>query len=678
MASRGKCAKTHEENRHSICLMCKKKPNKKFFKTTGKINDEIKKIFSDFNNKDSRLPAVVCDSCRLKITRTSANTSSKALLQMPDYSQYCFKVKTRNGSIDSGNICECTLCTEVRSRKGQFNVIKRNPKSSKPLKTNNRCSKCCNVIAKGIMHKCNKTTFLKNVEEVVETSKQAEHLVSGLLKNMIMKNNGKAETTNAAVSLSQGRGKPLKININEKEKKQARQISADNLRELQNDLNLSDNKVKAISKFLRKKKTNLQGIIEPNAREINSQKSHNLDHIFELYSFDFVIIKNDKVTNDSKFAVVCNNLIEFIHYVTDSRNIFDFHLNFGIDGGGGSLKFTLSIQAKNEHQKTSKNAEKWKDTGVKKIFIIALAPNTQENYTNVKFLWSKLAINKCFAEYSATITTDLKLANIIAGLTGNTSTHPCILCDVTKNNLHSCGTLRTSAKCLSNYNNWCNNGSIKIKAKNFQNCIHPPLFYAGIDQLILDVMPPPELHLLLGCVNKLYSHMLILYPNIATKWAQQCHVERNYANGGNFSFEGNACKSLLKNVDKLQTICELDPGGLAGCMDYVDTFKKFEIVVHDCFSHDLRANFEHHIEEFKRSYEVLGISVTPKVHTIFYHVAQFCSKHRKGLGFFGEQATESVHHDFNENWKNYKVSKLSENFWPHLLRAVCYYNSGHL
>lgn len=84
------------------------------------------------------------------------------------------------------------------------------------------------------------------------------------------------------------------------------------------------------------------------------------------------------------------------------------------------------------------------------------------------------------------------------------------------------------------------------------------------------------------------------------------------------------------------------------------------------------------IIEFRRSYEYLEISITPKVHAVFHHIIQFCSKHRMGLGFFGEQGSESVHHDFSEKMKNCIVTKLSENYWPKLLQTVCSYNSLHL
>ncbi|CAH1098718.1 unnamed protein product [Psylliodes chrysocephalus] len=84
------------------------------------------------------------------------------------------------------------------------------------------------------------------------------------------------------------------------------------------------------------------------------------------------------------------------------------------------------------------------------------------------------------------------------------------------------------------------------------------------------------------------------------------------------------------------------------------------------------------IQLFKESYEALGISVTPKIHAIFFHVSDFCLKTWNGLGFYSEQAIESLHHDFCVTWTNYKVLKEHPQYNAKLLRVVCDYNIKHL
>ena len=48
------------------------------------------------------------------------------------------------------------------------------------------------------------------------------------------------------------------------------------------------------------------------------------------------------------------------------------------------------------------------------------------------------------------------------------------------------------------------------------------------------------------------------------------------------------------------------------------------------------------------------------------------------LGPVSEQASESVHHDFSEKWKNYKVANTHPNFGGNLLKAIVAYNSQNL
>ena len=65
----------------------------------------------------------------------------------------------------------------------------------------------------------------------------------------------------------------------------------------------------------------------------------------------------------------------------------------------------------------------------------------------------------------------------------------------------------------------------------------------------------------------------------------------------------------------------------------------FDAVVESCFSSFLESDYFEKINKFKKSYCDLSISITPKVHAVFF---MFCKKHKKGLRFFSEEAMESV------------------------------------
>ena len=75
----------------------------------------------------------------------------------------------------------------------------------------------------------------------------------------------------------------------------------------------------------------------------------------------------------------------------------------------------------------------------------------------------------------------------------------------------------------------------------------------------------------------------------------------------------------------------------------------------------------------------LGISVTPKVHAVFYHIEEFCEYTGVGLGPYSEQTVEALHHEFNQCWGNFFVKDYDNPAYPgRFLSAVEAFNSLHL
>ena len=218
---------------------------------------------------------------------------------------------------------------------------------------------------------------------------------------------------------------------------------------------------------------------------------------------------------------------------------------------------------------------------------------------------------------------------------------------------------------------WRDAGSKKAEAKKYKNCIHPPLIETSVDKSFLEIIPPPELHLMLGVVNTLFSHLISGFEQEALKWAELCNVQREITHGSP-AFKGNSCKILLNKVDLLRTNCSL------GCLKFVEAFQSLNKIVKACFSVNLDPDFTKYIAEFKESYLALNVSVTPKVHAVFFHVEDFCMKMKIGLGLYSEQPMESVHFDFSVTWEKYKVARNNPDYETKLLRAVCEYNSNHM
>ena len=142
------------------------------------------------------------------------------------------------------------------------------------------------------------------------------------------------------------------------------------------------------------------------------------------------------------------------------------------------------------------------------------------------------------------------------GLMSHASFHPCSCCNSEKDKLHCEGTLRTLGSIRSQYWRFTEPEKRTTRAKELGNCIHPPLFKFADDTLVLDIMPPPELHLLLGTVNFLYSNLEKVWVDVI-QWPSSVYIEREAIHGG--SFTGNACRKLLRNVDALEEIIPSEP-----------------------------------------------------------------------------------------------------------------------
>ena len=75
---------------------------------------------------------------------------------------------------------------------------------------------------------------------------------------------------------------------------------------------------------------------------------------------------------------------------------------------------------------------------------------------------------------------------------------------------------------------------------------------------------------------------------------------------------------LLKKLNVLhQTLKESGGELLERGLPFIETLKAFSLVVESCFGVKLQEGYKEHIQEFKKVYLDLGISVTPKVICVF-------------------------------------------------------------
>lgn len=61
-------------------------------------------------------------------------------------------------------------------------------------------------------------------------------------------------------------------------------------------------------------------------------------------------------------------------------------------------------------------------------------------------------------------------------------------------------------------------------------------------------------------------------------------------------------------------------------MKYVQLLEDLKNVIHDCFGNYLEPTFDKSIEKFRQNYLSSGLSVTPKIHAIFFMFSTFVKR----------------------------------------------------
>ena len=335
-----------------------------------------------------------------------------------------------------------------------------------------------------------------------------------------------------------------------------------------------------------------------------------------------------------------------------------------MDGGKGSLKVCLSMVEK------YKKSSKYSTAGVNAVFLLFISFDVQENYFNIKLIWELLNLGAL----NCLLTVDLKIANILAGLMPHSALYPCTWCEVKSDELKYDAELRTLSSIKEKHKEFEQSGLKKNECWRFKNCINEPIITTEGNDIILHLIVPPVLHLMMGAVNTVYDHMQSQMPDIVCEWAKQCNVtkDRNFGSG----FNGNACRKLLKNVEKLHVIrIQKDLDEYEDYDLYIKVLQTLNYVVISCFGHDLHPLYETHIKNFAYAYnQISGLRVTPKVHTIIHHVPQFLGHRNEGLGSFSEHAFEAIHYSFNDFYENFKQSDVA----LRLSSAVCSYNAKNV
>ena len=409
--------------------------------------------------------------------------------------------------------------------------------------------------------------------------------------------------------------------------------------------------------------------------------------------------KSQLFTVKKDFAY-CNDIEAFVTHVAHERGYDtdqELKVEIGLDSGKGSCKLFMSIEENNpapinldlgagefapppkKRKKEGKYMSKYKDRGVKKLFVIGLVRKLSETYHNFEKILGLPGIQQFGFIF------DFKATRICLGMQPCSATYSCSYCLGTAP-FEEEAELRTFESVEQDYQSFlalCDQvgeETAKKRAKECHSVTQKSLITGDFPkQFILFKVLIDELHVFLGIGNKIFDELHaalthdiengFLHPSIYV-WANTKSIVGQNYNGG--QMDGPNLNLLLTKLDELETV--VDPR----FHKFIECLRLFHAVTVACFGMNLAEDWEEKIELFKTSYKSLDISVTPKVHCLFYEVPIFIRKTGKALGHFSAQHFESGHFDFEQTLNNFKRKESHPEHGTQLVKSMVTYAGEHV
>lgn len=357
---------------------------------------------------------------------------------------------------------------------------------------------------------------LANIDtNILSDDKTKQQIASSVLKDMSV-----SEESNF-IKLST-LGTPLQVSIHSKPSGSSEQLSAKDVIGMQLNAGLSDRQLFQVLKDIRIRFGRKS--VEANIRNILVERKTIFSDLFSTENITFSDCKGNSISRPFVFCHSVKEFIERILFLRGDENPSNED-KLGFDDGKGILKLTLSVYDPDDRIPVKTLAatratrsggitcgSHYQNSGINKTFILAAAPKTPETYENCKIFLEKCKTHEIQFHFSA----DLKMANICLGIMSHAALHPCPYCEGTKNVFQQNALPRTLATISAYHNKWKTESGKKTTLKNFYNCSNEPLLLGFHEPStpVLNIVPPPALHLKLGIVNKLYSELQKLFPEL--------------------------------------------------------------------------------------------------------------------------------------------------------------------
>ena len=552
------------------------------------------------------------------------------------------------------------------------------------------CPTCKFLGAKeGDGHECNLPALTRNTLALVEENPVVkERVVANVLKSL-------PKSPGGTIYLRQATGGPkVPVSLGKAPEPQpSTSFSADAMATLQKVTHLPTKGVKEVRAILNADVG--KRAFEPNLVATLNERAKRLEHHFVTTR---VTIKGEECE-----VRHVKDLNSFINDVTQLRGVNRSRtLNrLNMDDGQGSLKLNLNVidlsdERFRSNPKARRRTGEYLDSGVQKIFLIAVSDGLSESHEAVTKLMELTHAREARRIAKANdggeffFAPDLKVANFVAGLMSHSSLHPCCWCNAKKDKLKLVGKTRTFYGIReNNQRRLLNAPSSNTKyAKGYENCVFKPAIGGGShygdtvldDERVIDVIVPGELHILMGVVLLIVEEIEEVWSEDGmTRWFAKLGIEKRPYHGG--TFPGDDCKLMTsdKGVGALLGLSDAD--NVRNIVQpYADALAALDAVSSKCFSNILADDWQESIKRFEDSFEKLDRAWTPKVHALVFHVPEFINARepKRALGPYSEQAGESLHHV----WKDYvqkRFSKLPKGKFPDpKLHALARFNAENI
>ena len=342
------------------------------------------------------------------------------------------------------------------------------------------------------------------------------------------------------------------------------------------------------------------------------------------------------------------NLPQLIQKVKTHRNYNSaIDLKFGLDHGQGSLKLTLSMGTKENHEFNSVNS----------MLVIAVA-KIEESVESVNVMLKLGQIERVMNTYQCTFVADHKVLRMMGGLLQGRPKYPLILCTWDAYNPEAACETRT----LDSVTRDLEKLTLGAEPKECHGLARRPEFLVPIYDKKIKVVPPP-LHTYLGLFGKAFDdfNKSLSQKDQGRLMNEYIHAICNVAPSAYFrnSFEGNHVQKLLKNRKKLREMFN-DPKykPFHECFDSLAAVAHLSLTARSNLSDEDLLKINGAIDDLYRKWRAAGINVTPKMHDLKCNAPKFMKETKRSLGFYSEQATESSHNyykNFINRYKNVKT-----------------------